>query len=169
MNNRFLQRRHNMKKVLIPGSFDPITAGHYDLAVRAAQLFDKVYVVGFVNSEKQGFFKPEVRFEAMRAAFSEIDNIICDMSDGTVVDYAAENQIDAIVKGARNGSDFDYELSLSMINRSLLPVIDTLIIPTKPELIHVSSTVVRELIRYGKDFSKYVPKGSVEIIKKHLK
>jgi len=154
------------KRALIPGSFDPITNGHYDLAIRAAAIFDEVYVVAFVNSAKKGRFTPEQRLAMLKAAFEGRNNIHCDLSaDQLLCDYAMQHDIHTLVKGARGSVDFDYELSLSLINRSLEPSLDTIILPTKAEFMHISSTMVSELIRYGRDYTAVVPQGVATLIK----
>ncbi len=154
----------NPKKALISGSFDPVTVGHYDLVMRAAKMFDEVYVTEFVNSSKNGFFSAEERLCMLKAAFAGVPNVRVDSFGGLLVDYAREHGIGTVVKGARTASDFDYEQSLALINRSLEAELDTVIIPTKAEYMHVSSTMVRELIRYGCDYTKSVPAGVAPLI-----
>ncbi len=157
----------NYKIALVPGSFDPPTAGHYDIVERAAAMFGKVYVTAFVNSSKAGRFTPEQRLEMLKAAFGRFDNVVIDISDELLADYAEERGIGTVIKGARNATDFDYEMSLSLINRSISPSLDTVILPAKSEHIHISSTMVSELIKYGKDYSAVVPAGVAELIKKY--
>ena len=153
-----------IRRALVPGSFDPPTLGHYDLAVRAAKIFDEVYVVAFVNAEKRGRFRNEDKLAMLQAAFRDIPNIRCELSHGMLADYAVEHSIKTLVKGSRNATDFDYELSLSLINRAVEPELDTIILPTREEYMHISSTMVSEMIKYGRDYSRFVPKGVAEII-----
>ncbi len=157
----------NSKIALVSGSFDPPTVGHLDLVERASRIFEKVYVTEFINSSKTSFFSVDERLEMMKTAFSHIPNVHIDAWGGLLVDYAREHGIGTIVKGARSASDFDYEQSLALINRSLEKGLDTVIIPTKAEYMHVSSTMVRELIRYGSDYSEFVPEKVAELIKKY--
>ena len=117
----------------MPGSFDPVTIGHYDVARRAAEIFDRLYVVAFVNSEKHGRFQASDRLRLLEAAFADITNIHCELSDGLLADYAVRHDIGVLVKGARGSVDFDYELSLSLINRAVEPELDTIILPTRQE------------------------------------
>ncbi len=154
----------NPRYALIPGSFDPVTMGHYDFAVRAAAMFEKVYVVAFTNSSKSGKFTVEQRLEMLRAAFKDVPNVVVDVSEGLLAGYAREHNIGTLVKGARNATDFDYEMSLWLINRSIDEELDTIIFPTRAEYMHVSSTMVRELIKYGCDYSAAVPPGVAEKI-----
>lgn len=154
------------RKALIPGSFDPVTVGHYDIVQRASRMFDKVFVVAFVNASKSGQFAPEQRLAMLKRAFRDLPNVEVDMSEGLLADYARKHGIGTLVKGARNATDFDYEMSMSLVNRSIDSELDTVVIPTRAEYMHVSSTMVRELIKYGCDFSHAVPDGVTEIIQK---
>lgn len=153
-----------IRRALVPGSFDPPTIGHYDLALRAAEIFDEVYVTAFSNGEKHGRFDDQTRLRMLETAFDGIPNIRCGVSHGLLVDFCREKGIRFIVKGSRSAVDFDYELSLAMINRALDPELETVILPTKQEYMFVSSTMVSELIKYGKDPSPYLPRGVAQII-----
>lgn len=159
-----------MRRALIPGSFDPPTTGHLDMIRRTAYLFDEVYVVVFDNSEKRKMFTAGERLKlitlacAPLAAEKGLGRILSGLSEGMLSDYAAEYKIDAIIKGARNASDFDYEYWLSIINRSFYPAFETLIMPAKAEYQHISSTVVRELIKYGKPLNGYVPDEIIDFL-----
>ncbi len=158
----------NPKIAIFPGSFDPPTLGHYDIAVRAAGMFDEVYVVAFVNAAKKGRFGFDARREMLSVSFAGVPNIRTDVSEELLADYCLAHGIGTIVKGARNAADFDYELSLSMINRSIERELDTVILPTKNEYLHVSSTFVYELIRYGRDYAAYLPFGAAAVVEKTL-
>lgn len=159
----------NPKIALIPGSFDPVTVGHCDIVLRAAKIFDKVYVTEFINSSKTSFFSTDERLSMLHAAFDGIANVKVDVWGGLLADYAVSHDIGTIVKGARSATDFDYEMSLSLINRSISAELDTLIIPTKAEYMHISSTMVRELIRYGCDYSACVPACVAHLIESFKK
>ncbi len=159
----------NPKIALIPGSFDPVTIGHYDIVCRAAAMFDEVYVVSFINSSKKDRFSPEQRLEMLKTAFSKLPNVNVDISQSLLAGYAFKHNAGTIVKGSRSATDFDYEMSLSLINRSINKNLDTIILPTKAEYMHISSTMVCELIRYGMDYSKCVPEGVGELIRKYTK
>ena len=153
----------------MPGSFDPVTIGHYDVARRAAEIFDRLYVVAFVNSEKHGRFQASDRLRLLEAAFADITNIHCELSDGLLADYAVRHDIGVLVKGARGSVDFDYELSLSLINRAVEPELDTIILPTRQEYLHISSTMVSEMIKYGRDYTNYVPSGALQLLRELIK
>lgn len=153
-----------MSVALIPGTFDPITVGHEDIIQRASMLFDEVIVCAFINSSKNTMFTPEERYEFLCAVADNYRNVRADISTGLLADYAIEHRCDVIIKGARSGTDFDYEFSLAAINRELAPMVETIILPSRCELSHISSTMVRELIKYGKDFSPFVPSGVANLI-----
>ena len=161
-----------MKRALVPGSYNPVTLGHLDLILRAAELFDEVYAVIFDNCDKKYAYSLDDRLkmlEASVAKYSEKDGrgkIIAAASDGFLADYVRENGINAVVKGARGAIDFDYEYSLSLINRSFDSDFETIILPSKAEYQHISSTVVRELVKYGKDVRGYVPEEIETMLKK---
>lgn len=159
-----------MKRALIAGSFDPITIGHIDVIKRCAQLFDEVYVTRFYNTEKKGsgIFNTDECFEMLKKSVEGMDNVYADaVTDMLVVDYAKEKNIDFIVKGVRDTIDFEYEYDLFVINRAIGGY-DTIFIPSNPEHRHISSTFVREMIKYERDVSKYVPDGVSDIIERIL-
>ncbi len=158
-----------MRRAVLPGSFDPPTVGHYDLARRAAAIFDEVYVVAFVNSAKKGRFTPEQRLELLRVGFADLPNVRVDTSSELLADYCKKRGIATIVKGARGSVDFDYELSLSLINRSLEPELDTVILPTRAELMHVSSTMVSEMIKYGREYAHLLPGDAAELVARYVR
>lgn len=153
-----------MKNAVIAGTFDPVTVGHLDIIKRAASMFDKVTVGVFENAAKNTMFSAEVRTNAMRAAVSDIPNVTVEpASDITLADFAKTHDA-VIVKGIRNSLDADYEISLAEINMETGGV-ETVMLATSSGLSFVSSTFVREMIKYGKPYEKYVPKGAYEVIK----
>ena len=146
-------RIHEKRRAIVPGSFDPITVGHEDLIRRALKMFDEVYVVAMVNPEKHYRFSPEEKLRLMKAACRDLPHVICDYDEGLLVAYAASHGIGTIVKGARTEADFLYEKRMAEINRSMAPEIETVILPAKEELSHISSTAVRRAMDEGRDFS----------------
>ncbi len=158
-----------MKRVLIPGSFDPITIGHYDVISRCAKLFDEVYVTVFENTEKKGkgIFSSEDCLEMLKIAVKDLPNVYAGITDKLVVDYAKDIKADLIVKGVRDTIDFEYEYGLYAINKDIGDY-DTMFVPSLPEYKHISSTFVREMIKYGREIKDYVPTGVDEYIKKKL-
>lgn len=147
-----------MRKAVCPGSFDPITNGHLDVIERASGLFDEVTIAVLVNSSKSGLFTVEERIKMARDAASHLPNVKVDTWSGLLVDYCKANDIRAIVKGLRAVSDFDYELQMAQMNLQLKGV-DTLLMATKPAYSFLSSSLVREIARYGGDVSALVPAG----------
>ena len=155
-----------MKKAVCPGSFDPITNGHLDVIERASHLFDEVVIAVLVNNSKSSLFTIEERIVLARDCVKLLPNVKVDMWSGLLVDYCRENKVDAIVKGLRAVSDFDYELQMAQMNLQLKGV-DTLLMATKPAYSFLSSSLVREIARYGGDVSKLVPAGVLsELIRK---
>ena len=157
-----------MKNAVIAGTFDPVTVGHKDLIMRAAALFDHVTVGIFENGEKHTMFGADVRTEAMRAALDGIENVSVEKATDTTLSDFAKAHDAVIVKGIRNATDADYEIQLSAINKEIGGT-ETVILACSPEYSFISSTFVREMIKYGKPYKKYVPRGAYEIIKKAAK
>ena len=147
-----------MKKAVCPGSFDPITNGHLDVIERASHLFDEVVIAVLVNNSKSSLFTIEERIVLARDCVKHLPNVKVDMWSGLLVDYCRENKVDAIVKGLRAVCDFDYELQMAQMNLQLKGV-DTLLMATKPAYSFLSSSLVREIARYGGDVSNLVPAG----------
>ena len=145
-----------MTNVVCPGSFDPVTNGHMDIVERASNLFDEVTVAVLVNETKQGLFTIEERLDMLREVTAKFDNVKVDFFKGLLVDFCAEHDITAIVKGLRAVSDFDYELQMAQMNSSLTDV-DTIFIPTTPEYCFLASSLVKEVAKHGGDVSGLVP------------
>lgn len=154
-----------MKTAILPGSFDPITVGHLDLARRAAALFDRVVLCVMVNGEKRSLFPMAQRLEMARAALAGIPNAEAAAWEGLLADFARDQGAIVLVKGARGEADFGWEYQLAQINRDLNPALDTILLPARPEHLHISSTMVREMIRCGQKIDAYVPAGAAEILR----
>ncbi len=150
-------------KAVCPGSFDPITVGHLDVIRRAARLFDSVTVLVSANSEKKYMFDESKRVALVEASCADIPNVSVELCRGWVADEAREKDA-VIVKGVRNGTDCEYETGIAAVNRYASGV-ETLLLPAAAEVSDVSSTVVRELIKYGKDFASLVPQQALKLIK----
>ncbi len=156
-----------MKKIaIVPGSYDPATLGHIDIINRAADIFDEVYAAIMVNSEKNGLFTPEERLEILSTACRKLPNAHPVIWTALASDLMTETGAKFIVKGARNATDFDYEHSLSEIMRHFAPGCETVILPSRPEYFHVSSTYARELLKYGNDLSNIADSETAEVMKK---
>ncbi len=155
-----------MKKAMLPGSYDPVTLGHVDVIRRAARLFDEVHAVVMINAQKRdsGLFSPEERLEILKSALKDVSGVKCTLCEGLASDYAVENGIEYLVKGVRNGTDFDYEYSLSQIMKKFESSLETVLLPADPKLSYVSSTYARERIRYGCDLSDVADESTAKLI-----
>lgn len=164
-----------MKNCIIPGSFDPITAGHVSLFETASGIFDNVYPIILTNAEKKsGFFTAEQRLALMCAAVESmkkrgITNITPQLYSGLTTDAAKHFNAKYLVKGVRNAADFTYEYELSEISRRFDSSLETVFLPSRAELCCVSSTYVRELIRYGRLDSSDLADGTSELISRFIK
>ena len=146
------------RTAMITGSFDPVTSGHLDLVRRSAAMFDEVWVVILANTEKKsGLFAPDERLELVNAAIAGIPNTHAMVYGGLTSDAAEQIGASVIVRGARNATDFDYEYTLSLIMKRFAPHIETVILPTSPEYAAISSTYVRDLLKFGCDLGDAVP------------
>jgi pantetheine-phosphate adenylyltransferase len=144
------------RKVLCPGSFDPVTNGHLDIISRCSQLYDEVVVAVFVNQTKSSLFTVEERRDMLTEVTAAFGNVRIDTFHGLVVDYCKTHGIPVIVKGMRAVSDFEYELQMAQMNRGLAGI-DTLFMPTNPEYSFLASSLVKEIARWGGDVSALVP------------
>ena len=159
-----------MKVAIYPGSFDPITLGHLDIIRRAARCFDKVYVCVLYNCDKKApMFSPEKRLEMIQKSVAELPNVEAELFSGLLADYAREKNADILVKGVRNATDFDLEYQMAAINRGIWGELETVFLPASGAYQHFSSTMVREMIRYGQPLEKYVPRAVAEELKQKSK
>lgn len=145
------------KIAIVPGSFDPVTNGHLDIIARASKTFPEVHVAVMNNSSKQPLFTVEERMELIRKVTSEYDNVTIDTSSGLLIDYAQEINASVIVRGLRAISDFEYEMQITAMNRVLDESIETFFVMTKSNYSFLSSSMVKEVARYGGDVSTLVP------------
>lgn len=145
------------KVAVVPGSFDPVTKGHLDIIKRAADVFDVVYVAVLNNSSKTPLFTVEERMDLMREVTKELPNIIVECSSGLLIDYCQQKNANAIVRGLRAVSDFEYEMQITSMNRVLDENIETFFIMTKNQYSFLSSSIVKEVAKYGGNVSELVP------------
>lgn len=147
-----------MKRIaLFPGTFDPFTIGHQSLVSRGLNLVDEVIIAIGVNDKKLTYFSLERRIEAIKCLYRNEPRVSVETYNSLTVDFATEVGAEFILRGIRTVNDFEYEKSIADINR-ILSGIETFILFTQPEHTHISSSIVRELLRYGKDISQFVPK-----------
>ncbi len=146
-----------MKKIAIfPGTFDPITIGHMSIITRALDLVDEIVIAIGVNKNKKTFFSLEERISMISELFAGDSRISVSSYENLTVDFAKEIGAKFILRGIRSINDFEYEKNIADVNRQISGI-DTFILFTEPEYAHVSSSIVRELLSFGKDVSKYVP------------
>ena len=147
---------------LFTGSFDPITKGHIDLIERASKLFDCLYVGIFYNLEKKSFFSIEAKEKMVTAALAHLENVkIVTSHDQLVVDVARRLGAKTLVRGLRNATDLQYESSFDYYNHQLAPEIETIYLYSRPEHIYISSSAMRELLKFGQEIQQYVPNSVV--------
>ena len=147
-----------MKIAIYPGSFDPITLGHLDIVRRAAQIFDKVIICVMVNAEKRPMFSAEERLVMVRKATERFGNVEADTADMLLVEYAREKGAHVIVKGLRVISDYERECQMALMNRKINPELDTLFLPAREKYTYLSSSLVKEMAKYGADLTECVPR-----------
>lgn len=146
-----------MAKALCPGSFDPPTNGHVDVIERAARWFDGVVVAVIANPSKEPMFSLDERKDLLAEALAHVDNLEIASFDGLLVDFARERGLNVIVKGLRAVSDFEYELQMAQMNAALSPGLDTMFVTAKPSWAFLSSSLVKQVARYGGPVEGLVP------------
>ena len=146
-----------MRKIIYPGTFDPIHNGHIDIATRAAKLFDVLEFVVAINVEKEPLFTVEERLSLITDSTKHIKNIKVNQFTGLVVDYAKNSDSIAIIRGLRHVSDFEFEFQMAMMNFHLNPDIASLFMMPDEKYIHLNSTVVKDVVKNGGDISAFVP------------
>lgn len=159
-----------MKTAIYPGSFDPITLGHLNIIKRAAVCFDKLIVCVMVNSEKvnRGLFTPEERVELIRRVVAKLPNVEADCSSTLIAEYARQKRACTLVKGLRAVSDYEYELQMALINRKLNPRLETMFLPSSAKYTYVSSSMVKEMARYGAELSDFVPREIIGDVQRKM-
>lgn len=151
-------------RVVCPGSFDPVTLGHIDIFERAAAQFDQVTVLVTYNSAKQGLFNVAERVSLIEEATRHIPNLKVDAWAGLLVDYTTQKGITALVKGLRSGIDYEYELPMAQMNRALSGI-DTFFLLTSPKFGYISSSLCKEVARYGGDLSGLLPESVAKALR----
>ena len=152
----------NKRIAVFAGTFDPVTMGHVDVVRRAAPLFDEIIIAIGVNTAKKTLFSLEKRTEWLERTFSDLSNIRIDHYEGLTVNFCESVGAKYLLRGLRNGTDFDYEAHIAQLNKSLDSKIETVFMMTSPEFSFISSTLVRDLVIHQGDYQPYVP-NSVEL------
>lgn len=143
---------------LFPGTFDPFTIGHESLVRRGLELMDKIVIAIGINESKSSYFSLEKRLEMIRQLYRNDDRVSVESYDCLTIDFAKQVNAKYILRGIRSVVDFEYEKTIADMNRTISGI-ETFVLFTEPSLTHVSSTHVRELLRYGHDVSKFIPEG----------
>lgn len=159
-----------MKRVIYPGTFDPVTYGHIDIVKRAVDLFDEVFITVAINPSKQPLFTTQERVEMLRESLKEFNNkVIIDSFDGLLVEHAKKVGAIAIVRGLRQISDFEFEFQMALMNRKLSGDITTIFLMPHERYTYLNSTVIRNLASLKADVSSFVPPNVQEALMKKFK
>jgi pantetheine-phosphate adenylyltransferase len=161
------EEEDRVQRVVCPGSFDPVTNGHLDIIARAAGLYDEVVVAVLINVSKHGLFTVDERVEMLREVTAKYGNVRVDRFHGLLVDFCTANGISAVVKGLRAVSDFEYEMQMAQMNYRMAKV-ETLFMTTNPLYSFLSSSLVKEIAKYGGDVSGLVPDLVLEKLRPRL-
>lgn len=147
-----------MKRAIFPGTFDPFTVGHYSVVKRALTFMDEVIISIGINESKCTWFPTEKRLDMIRKLYADDPRVKVMAYDGLTIDFAIEQNAQVIIRGIRTVRDFEYEETIADVNRKLSGI-ETILLFTEPELTSVSSTIVRELLQFGKDVTPFLPQG----------
>jgi pantetheine-phosphate adenylyltransferase len=154
-----------MRHCIYPGTFDPITCGHLDVLSRAARLFDRVTVAVADNPAKQPLFTAETRVALILPNVTHLPNVTVTTFSGLLVDFAIAQQADAIIRGLRALSDFEFEFNMALMNRHLQPQLETLFVMPNEQFSYTSSSLVKQVARYGGAVGHFVPANVAEALK----
>jgi len=158
-----------MRRAIYPGSFDPVTNGHLDVIGRARKLFDEIVVAVAHNDEKQPLFSLEERLALLGDALDKIDHVRVAQFDGLLVDFAVAQEANAVIRGLRAVSDFEFEFQMALMNRKLEDSVETIFLMPKEEYTYLSSRLVKEIARLGGNVSGFVPRPVAEALAKKFK
>lgn len=158
-----------MKIAIYPGSFDPVTLGHLNIIKRAAACFDRLIVCVMVNSSKQGMFTAEERVDLLRRSTERFSNVEVDCSSELLAAYAKRRGAKVLVKGLRAVSDYEQEVQMAIINRKLNPNLETMFLASSEKYTYLSSTIVKEMARYGANLAEFIPREIVSDVEERMK
>ena len=157
-----------MITAICPGSFDPVTLGHLDIIQRASDMFDKVIVAVLCNSKKNPSFSVEERMDMIRRITKDIPNVEVATFNGLLADFARQQNATVLVKGLRAVSDFESEVQMAIINNKLNPHLETVFLPSSPKYTYLSSTIVKEMARYGCNLADFVPREIIDEVNQRM-
>jgi len=158
-----------LKKAIYPGSFDPVTLGHLDIIERSSKLVDHLIVGVLNNNAKTPLFSVDERVNMLKEVTSHLPNVEVMSFSGLLVEFAKEHKVNAIIRGLRAVTDFEYELAMSQTNKVAAPEIDTVFLNTSLEYAYLSSSIVKEMAMYDGDISKFVPEAIIEKVRQKYK
>ena len=157
-----------MLKAIYPGSFDPVTRGHYDIICRSCKIVDKLIVGVLNNKAKMPLFSVEERVKMLEEVTKDLDNVKVMPFDGLLVDFARQQKASLVIRGLRAITDFEYEIQMSQTNHKLEPEVETMFLTTNLKYSYLSSTIVREVAAFGGDISQFVPETVAKSIKEKM-
>ena len=157
-----------MSVAIYPGSFDPVTLGHLNIIKRASACFDKLIVCVMVNSNKHGMFTPDERVDLLRRSTKRFPNVEVDFSNELLAAYASRRGARVVVKGLRAVSDYEQEVQMALINRKLNPRLETMFLASSEKYTYLSSTIVKEMARYGADLAEFIPREIVDDVNRRM-
>ena len=153
-----------MTTAVYPGSFDPVTLGHYDIIVRTSEIMDRVIIGVLNNQAKKPLFTVEERVEMLKSVTCQLPNVEIQCFDGLTIDFARKNHAQVMIRGLRAVTDFEYELQIAQTNHEVYNDIETIFLTTRLEYAYISSTIVKEFASHGGDISHFVPEPVIERI-----
>ena len=157
-----------MKRCVFAGTFDPPTLGHKDIVLKCLELFDEVIVAILINPNKRPLFSEEERLAMLRKVFAAYKNVRVLAYDGLTVDLLKRENAKFYVRGIRNGTDYDYEAQLNYINMDMYKEMITVFLPTRQEFLHISSSLVKDALKFNKNVDKYIPEEIRGDLKKYM-
>ena len=157
-----------MKRCVFAGTFDPPTLGHKDIVLKCLELFDEVIVAILINPNKRPLFSEEARLAMLRKVFAAYKNVRVLAYDGLTVDLLKRENAKFYVRGIRNGTDYDYEAQLNYINMDMYKEMITVFLPTRQEFLHISSSLVKDALKFNKNVDKYIPEEIRGDLRKYL-